>query len=114
MPPVEVDADRVCVTDTGCGMSEEDLERAFQAFYRGSRTGDRGHGIGLAIVRRIADRYGWRVALESTLGKGTRATVHFPAAQPPDAALPAQAGVEAPRARRQAWRPYCWCTAEPG
>jgi signal transduction histidine kinase len=95
---VEVDADRVCVTDTGCGMSEEDLERAFQAFYRGSRTGDRGHGIGLANVRRIADRYGWRVALESTLGKGTRATVHFPAAQPPDAALPAQAGVEAPRA----------------
>ncbi|HEX7348428.1 MAG TPA: HAMP domain-containing sensor histidine kinase [Rhodanobacteraceae bacterium] len=86
---VEVETDKVRVTDTGCGMSEEDLERAFQAFYRGSHTGNRGHGIGLAIVRRIADRYDWRVTLESTLGKGTRATVHFPAAQPPDAALPA-------------------------
>ncbi|MBS0380873.1 MAG: HAMP domain-containing histidine kinase [Proteobacteria bacterium] len=85
---VEVEADQVRVVDTGSGMSEEDLERAFQAFYRGSRTGDKGHGIGLAIVRRIADRYGWRVTLESALGKGTTATAHFPAAQPPDAALP--------------------------
>ena len=85
---VEIESDKVRVTDTGCGMSAEDLERAFQAFYRGSHTGNRGHGIGLAIVRRIADRYDWHVTLESTLGKGTRATVHFPAARPPDAALP--------------------------
>jgi signal transduction histidine kinase len=85
---VTVEADHVRVTDTGSGMSEEDLERAFQPFYRGSRTGSRGHGIGLAIVRRIADRYHWRVTLESTLGQGTTATAHFPAAQPPDAALP--------------------------
>jgi signal transduction histidine kinase len=85
---VEVGANDVRVTDTGSGMSEDDLERAFQPFYRGSRTGRRGHGIGLAIVRRIADRYHWEVTLESTLGKGTTATAHFPAAQPPDAALP--------------------------
>jgi signal transduction histidine kinase len=86
---VEVETDKVRVIDTGSGMSAEDMERAFQPFYRGSRTGSRGHGIGLAIVRRIADRYHWRVTLESTLGKGTTATAHFPAAQPPDAALPA-------------------------
>ncbi|MGH8117770.1 MAG: sensor histidine kinase, partial [Rhodanobacteraceae bacterium] len=86
---VEVDADEVHVIDTGSGMGEEDLERAFQPFYRGSRTGGKGHGIGLAIVRRISDRYGWQVTLESALGKGTAATAHFPAAQPPDAALPA-------------------------
>jgi signal transduction histidine kinase len=88
---VEVGANDVRVTDTGSGMSEDDLERAFQPFYRGSRTGRRGHGIGLAIVRRIADRYHWEVTLESTLGKGTTATAHFPAAQPPDAALPGPA-----------------------
>jgi signal transduction histidine kinase len=86
---VEVETDKVRVIDTGSGMSAEDMERAFQPFYRGSRTGSRGHGIGLAIVRRIADRYHWRVTLESALGKGTTATAHFPAAQPPDAALPA-------------------------
>ena len=91
---VEVEANDVRVTDTGSGMSEEDLERAFQPFYRGSRTGRSGHGIGLAIVRRIADRYHWQVTLESTLGKGTTATVHFPAAQPPDAALPGPAKQE--------------------
>jgi signal transduction histidine kinase len=85
---VEVEADKVCVVDTGSGMSEEDLERAFQPFYRGSRTGRSGHGIGLAIVRRIADRYHWQVTLESTPGKGTIATAHFPDARPPDAALP--------------------------
>jgi signal transduction histidine kinase len=88
---VEVQADKVRVVDTGSGMSEEDIERAFQPFYRGSRTGDKGHGIGLAIVRRIADRYGWQVTLQSTLGKGTTAIAHFPAARPPDAALPAPA-----------------------
>lgn len=88
---VEVESDKVLVRDTGSGMGEEDLERAFQAFYRGSRTGSRGHGIGLAIVRRIADRYGWVVTLESTAGEGTTATAHFPGAQPPDAALPAPA-----------------------
>lgn len=88
---VEVDANEVRVTDTGSGMSAEDLERAFQPFYRGSRTGRSGHGIGLAIVRRIADRYHWQVTLESALGKGTTATAHFPAAQPPDAALPGPA-----------------------
>src|SRR5690348_3269178 len=85
---IEVEADSVRVVDTGSGMSEEDLERAFQAFYRGSRTGGTGHGIGLAIVRRIADRYGWQVDLESALGRGTVAIAQFPAAQPPDAALP--------------------------
>jgi len=88
---VEVEQDSVRVVDTGSGMGEEDLERAFQAFYRGSRTGGRGHGIGLAIVRRIADRYDWQVKLESSLGQGTTAIAHFPAAQPPDAALPSPA-----------------------
>ena len=88
---VEIGANEVRVADTGTGMSEDDLERAFQPFYRGSRTGRSGHGIGLAIVRRIADRYHWQVTLESELGKGTTATAHFPAAQPPDAALPGPA-----------------------
>lgn len=96
---VEVEADSVRVVDTGSGMSEEDLERAFQAFYRGSRTGSTGHGIGLAIVRRVADRYGWQVTLESTLGRGTVAVARFPAAQPPDLALP---GPDAPAEEKPA------------
>ena len=78
----------VRVTDTGCGMDEEDLQRAFQAFYRGSRTGGQGHGIGLAVVRRIADRFDWPVELHSQPGKGTVATLRFPKARGVDSALP--------------------------
>ncbi|HET9835244.1 MAG TPA: HAMP domain-containing sensor histidine kinase [Rhodanobacteraceae bacterium] len=78
----------VRVTDTGCGMDQEDLQRAFQTFYRGSGTGARGHGIGLAVVRRIADRFDWPVELESQPGRGTVATLRFPKAMAVDSALP--------------------------
>ncbi|MGN6312679.1 MAG: sensor histidine kinase [Rhodanobacteraceae bacterium] len=78
----------VRVTDTGCGMDQEDLQRAFQTFYRGSGTGARGHGIGLAVVRRIADRFDWPVELESQPGRGTVATLRFPKSMTVDSALP--------------------------
>ncbi|MEO6968882.1 MAG: HAMP domain-containing sensor histidine kinase [Rhodanobacteraceae bacterium] len=85
---VSVEADSVSVSDTGCGMDAEDLERAFQPFYRGSRTGVKGHGIGLAIVRRITDRFDWPVELASTRGHGTLAKVRLPKAMSVDEALP--------------------------
>lgn len=66
------------VEDTGCGMNPEQLARAFDPFYRGGRDGSRGHGIGLTIVRRLCDRFGWRVMLESEVGKGTIARIVFP------------------------------------
>ncbi|HXS74073.1 MAG TPA: HAMP domain-containing sensor histidine kinase [Rhodanobacteraceae bacterium] len=78
----------ISVADTGCGMDEEDLQRAYQTFYKGSRTGGQGHGIGLAIVRRVADRFGWPIELESMRGRGTVATLRFPAAMAVDQALP--------------------------
>jgi signal transduction histidine kinase len=85
---VGIHEDSVRVTDTGCGMDEEDLARAFQPFYKGSRTGGQGHGIGLAIVRRIADRFDWPVELHSQPGKGTVATLRFPRATAVDSDLP--------------------------
>lgn len=69
------------VEDTGCGMSREQLERAFDPFYRGGREGSRGHGIGLTIVRRLSERFGWPVSLESEPGKGTLARIQFPDAR---------------------------------
>ncbi|HRG17289.1 MAG TPA: ATP-binding protein, partial [Pseudomonadota bacterium] len=79
---VTVTADAVRVDDSGRGMAPEDVAHAFEPFYRGKGAGKGGHGVGLTIVRRLAERFGWPVALESTLGVGTRATITLPTARP--------------------------------
>jgi signal transduction histidine kinase len=78
---VTVEADRVVVHDTGSGMSEQELKRAFVSFFRGDQGRGSGHGIGLTIVKRLADRFGWEVGMSSEQGVGTRVTVTFPDAQ---------------------------------
>ena len=84
---VTVTTDTVHVDDSGCGMAPEDVARAFEPFYRGKGAGKGGHGVGLTIVRRLTDRFGWPVTLESTLGVGTHATIALPAARPAPAAI---------------------------
>jgi signal transduction histidine kinase len=79
--------DFVRVDDTGQGMAPEEVASAFEPFFRGKGAGKGGHGVGLTIVRRLADRFGWPVQLESTLGVGTRATLHLPQAAPLPAAV---------------------------
>ena len=81
---VRVQPGRIVIEDTGVGMSPEDLARSFDAFHRGGDQRQGGHGIGLNIVRRLSERFGWPVNLESEVGKGTRATIVFPKAQPLD------------------------------
>ncbi len=76
---VEVLIDRggVSVKDTGCGMSEADLERMFEPFYRGHDRSNEGYGLGLAIVRRLCNRFGWHLHADSELGAGTEIRVEF-------------------------------------
>jgi signal transduction histidine kinase len=67
--------------DTGRGVAAEDLPHVFDRFYRAdkSRASASGNlGLGLAIVRSIAQLHGGRVELESQLGHGTRATLILP------------------------------------
>jgi signal transduction histidine kinase len=78
---VSVGADRVVVRDTGSGMSEQELKRAFVSFFRGDQGRGSGHGIGLTIVKRLADRFGWEVGMSSEQGVGTTVTVTFPDTQ---------------------------------
>jgi signal transduction histidine kinase len=78
---VRVQPGRVTIEDTGIGMSAEELQRVFDAFYRGGEQRTDGHGIGLNIVQRLSERFGWPVKVESEPGKGTRATVSFPKAK---------------------------------
>lgn len=74
-----VEPDALIVRDSGVGMSEEEQQQLYQAFYRGAggRNQANGHGLGLAIVKRIADRYGWDLTVESALGEGTEFRVAF-------------------------------------
>lgn len=63
------------VRDTGPGISEEERERIYEKFFRGtSSAGHEGSGVGLSVVKRIADRCGWSVTLESS-PRGTRFVV---------------------------------------
>ncbi len=74
---VLVEADRVIVRDTGIGMSRDSMERVFEPFYRVDAARPRGSGLGLSIVSRLCDRFGWKIELESEIGKGTSATIRF-------------------------------------
>ncbi|MCP1376317.1 sensor histidine kinase [Dyella lutea] len=60
---VEVDANGIQVIDTGPGIKPEDAERLFQRGVRGEGAGGSGAGLGLAIVRRLCELYGWQVAM---------------------------------------------------
>ncbi|MGN2242379.1 sensor histidine kinase [Frateuria sp. GZRR33] len=60
---VEVGNGRIEVIDTGPGIKPEDAERLFQRGVRGEGAGGSGAGLGLAIVRRLCDLYGWQVSM---------------------------------------------------
>jgi signal transduction histidine kinase len=60
---VEVGRGRIEVIDTGPGIKPEDAERLFQRGVRGEGAGGSGAGLGLAIVRRLCDLYGWQVSM---------------------------------------------------
>jgi len=66
------------VSDTGPGIPPAERARAFDRFYRRANSPAGGCGLGLAIVRAIAERHGARVTLEEAPGGGLQATVAFP------------------------------------
>jgi signal transduction histidine kinase len=65
------------VTDTGCGMDQATLARAFDPFY--TTKGDRGTGLGLSTCFGNMRRMGGRISIASTPGQGTTCTCTFPA-----------------------------------
>ena len=58
------------IEDRGRGMDAEELKRAFDPFFRGAGSARGGHGVGLTIVQRLSDRFGWPVHREEP-GVGT-------------------------------------------
>ncbi|HEX3458779.1 MAG TPA: HAMP domain-containing sensor histidine kinase [Candidatus Baltobacteraceae bacterium] len=70
---------RVTVTDEGPGMEPQDVEHAFDRFYRGGSKGStEGSGLGLAIAQRAVERSGGTIAIESRPGAGTKVTIALP------------------------------------
>jgi signal transduction histidine kinase len=74
---VHVYPGHVEVRDTGIGMAPDALSRAFDPFYRADPDTPNGKGMGLSIVRRLGERFGWPVELYSAEGRGTTAIVRF-------------------------------------
>jgi len=72
------------VQDSGPGVAPEHIPRLTERFYRVDRSRSRdtgGTGLGLAIVKHVAQRHGAELKIESTLGKGSRFAVVFPASR---------------------------------
>ncbi|HIY07953.1 MAG TPA: ATP-binding protein, partial [Firmicutes bacterium] len=68
---------QVVVSDTGCGISAEDLPKVKTKFYKANFT-RRGSGIGLAVANEIVQQHNGSLELASQVGKGTVVTITLP------------------------------------
>ena len=73
----EPDIIKIIVTDSGCGISAEDLPRVKEKFYKANQT-VRGSGIGLAVADEIMNLHHGSLEIESGEGVGTTVTLTFP------------------------------------
>ncbi|MBK9662163.1 HAMP domain-containing sensor histidine kinase [Nitrosomonas sp.] len=73
---VEFNNQRLSISDSGIGIEPAYLPLLYERFFRGSTQGQ-GLGIGLAIVKRICNHYGWGIEVDSTPGQGTTFHIIF-------------------------------------
>jgi signal transduction histidine kinase len=88
----------IAVTDKGPGIPADDLDHIFEPFYRGRRATEQqvhGNGLGLSLVKRIAEAHGGRVTVQSAPGAGATFTLHLPAAPAQASPQPVAAAAEA-------------------
>ena len=71
---------RICVSDTGTGISKDDVERIFDPFFT-TKSPDKGTGLGLSVSLRIIESMGGEIKVKSEVGKGTTFEIYFPVAQ---------------------------------
>lgn len=75
---VRTSSGSVQILDTGPGIPEEELPRVFDRHFRGRQSGGgKGSGLGLSIVKRLCDLYGWRIEFSNREQGGLKVTLHF-------------------------------------
>jgi len=83
-PPLEAGLyAAICVSDSGCGIPEQALDRVFEPFFSGHES-RHGAGLGLSQVYGFATHSRGGVGIESTEGRGTRVTIYLPLMAPID------------------------------
>ncbi len=76
-----VDGVRLSVADSGMGISPDDMPHIFERFYRSTRATDAnipGTGLGLSVVKEIADRHNAQIDIASEINQGSTFTLWFP------------------------------------
>jgi signal transduction histidine kinase len=71
----------IAVSDRGVGISEDEIDRVCDKFFRGCGVKNGGSGLGLAITRQIVEAHGGRLSIHSTVGYGTRVELSLPLTQ---------------------------------
>jgi two-component system NtrC family sensor kinase len=67
----------IAISDTGCGISEDNLSKIFEPFFTTKEVG-RGTGLGLHLCRNIVHRHNGRISVESQLGQGSTFSIMLP------------------------------------
>jgi signal transduction histidine kinase len=68
---------RITISDTGCGISSENLPKIFEPYFT-TRSGDKGTGLGMAIVYSIIKEHAGDITVTSTPNKGTQVNIFLP------------------------------------
>lgn len=76
---IYMEGDVLCIRDTGIGIAAEDIPRVFENGYTGfnGRADKRASGIGLYLCRKVCDRLGHSISIESKVGEGTVVRLDF-------------------------------------
>ncbi|MFK7780228.1 MAG: HAMP domain-containing sensor histidine kinase [Candidatus Gracilibacteria bacterium] len=73
-----LEKDKLIINDNGIGINKENLNKIFDRFFIIEKSRNiEGHGIGLSLVKKIADIYKWKIKVKSEEGKGSKFEIEF-------------------------------------